>query len=201
MVISWNRRSTPFYPLPHFTPPPAPAPAPPYPPPPMVSTSALSLSSLPKVRTEIYPYLLFFSFFLNCVYTLVFLLSQISFAFQNNHTTQLWTLSTSSLRHNAPDSLCPFTLLTINYRPLSSRRLLITAAATGGPTSRRGSTSRRVYQESIAQPSIAPVKQIASFILPAGAFIVVTFGMHFARYDRFCFFFSDLGIFGNENVA
>lgn len=131
---------------------------------------------------------------------MVFLQSQISFAFQNKHTTQLWTLSTSPLRHNAPDSFCPFTLLTINYRPLSSRRLVITAAATGASSSRRGSSSRRVYQESQAQPPIAPVKQIASFILPAGAFIVVTFGMRFARYERFLFF-SDLGIFGNENVA
>ncbi|KAH6770736.1 RNI-like superfamily protein [Perilla frutescens var. hirtella] len=116
----------------------------------MVSTSALSLSSHPKI----------------------------SFAFQNIHTTQLWCFSSDksvSLTQNGPKLVCPFTLLTINSRPLSSTKFLVRAAATGGRSSRRGASSRRVYQESQALPPIAPVKQIASFILPAGAFVVVTF--------------------------
>lgn len=45
--------------------------------------------------------------------------------------------------------------------------------------SRRPASSRRVYRESQAESSslIAPVKQLASSVLPAGAFVVVTFGM------------------------
>ncbi|KAG6429616.1 hypothetical protein SASPL_107668 [Salvia splendens] len=116
----------------------------------MVSTSALSLSSH----------------------------LEISFAFRSKHTTQLWTLSStnsSSLRRRGTDLGRHFTLVTINSEPLSSRKFEIRAAAAGGGSSRRSGSSRRVYQESQAQTPIAPVTQAASYILPAGAFVIATF--------------------------
>lgn len=60
--------------------------------------------------------------------------------------------------------------------------LKATLRSEGG--SRRAATSRRVYRESQTESSslIAPVKQVASTVLPAGVFVVVTFGtvLHFS---------------------
>lgn len=114
---------------------------------------------------------------------LVLIMSQINFGLQNKHKTEFWTLSStksSSLRHNARGVIFPFTLVSITSRPLRSRKLCITAAAagSGGSSSRRGANSRRVYQQSQAQAPVVPVKEIASSVLPVGAFVVVIFGMH-----------------------
>lgn len=48
--------------------------------------------------------------------------------------------------------------------------------------SRRPAISRRVYRESQSggSLSVAPVKQLASFIVPAASFFAVTFGTGFA---------------------
>lgn len=48
--------------------------------------------------------------------------------------------------------------------------------------SRRPANSRRVYRESQSGSSlsVAPVKQLASFIVPAASFFAVTFGTGFA---------------------
>lgn len=132
------------------------------------------------------------------MFIVCFLVSQISFAFQNKHTTQLWTLSSAksvSSQRSGPDLSRHFTV-SINSRPFSSRKLVIRAA---GGSSRRSGSSRRVYQESQAQAPVAPVGQVASFILPAGAFVIATFGMRFARYE--CYLINVLGVFGIENVA
>ena len=52
---------------------------------------------------------------------------------------------------------------------------------------------RRVYRQSQSQQplSSAPVKQIASFVVPVGVFVAATFGMDL----RFCYFAVD-GEFG-----
>lgn len=69
--------------------------------------------------------------------------------------------------------------LTPSREKLTKKCLRISAAAasspSGGARRRSTSSSRRVYQESQAQGHPAPVKEIASFVLPAGAFIVATF--------------------------
>ncbi|KAL3511242.1 hypothetical protein ACH5RR_030643 [Cinchona calisaya] len=58
----------------------------------------------------------------------------------------------------------------------STRKFSLTVKAASGGVSRRSASSRKVYRESQVQaPAAAPVKEIASFILPAGAFFVVTF--------------------------
>lgn len=50
-------------------------------------------------------------------------------------------------------------------------------AVDGG--SRRQSNARRVYRQSQGESAFrsAPVQQIASFVVPAGAFMAFTFGM------------------------
>lgn len=50
------------------------------------------------------------------------------------------------------------------------------SSSTSGP--RRSTNSRRVYKESQAQTPAIPVDQIASLVVPAGAFVVVSFGIH-----------------------
>lgn len=59
------------------------------------------------------------------------------------------------------------------------------SAAEGG--SRRPASARRVYRESQSASSlpVAPVKQLASFVVPAASFFAVTFGTEFA-FNSFC---------------
>lgn len=54
-----------------------------------------------------------------------------------------------------------------------------------------GGARRRIYRQSQAeQPtSSAPVKQVASFVVPAGVFVAATFGMDF-RLFPLCLFFT-----------
>lgn len=49
--------------------------------------------------------------------------------------------------------------------------------ADGGRSGTKG--GRRVYKQSQSQPSISapPIKEIASFVIPAGVFVAVTFGI------------------------
>ncbi|GER52412.1 chloroplast envelope protein 1 [Striga asiatica] len=122
----------------------------------MVSTSTLSLSSHPKIN----------------------------FGLRNKHRTEVGSISSeksSKFNGIAPGVNSPFALVSFTSRTLQSKKFLIKAAAAGSAdrNSRSGSSSRRVYQQSQAQAPLAPVKDISSFLLPAGAFLVATFGMQF----------------------
>lgn len=81
------------------------------------------------------------------------------------------------LKHRLQSEANP---LTVRRRCLRFRSVVVKAAAASG----RG---RRVYSQS--QPPLinAPVKQVASFIIPAGVFVAVTFGM---QIFFFLFFFK-----------
>ncbi|KAK4382940.1 hypothetical protein Sango_2725400 [Sesamum angolense] len=119
----------------------------------MVSTSTLSLCSHPKIN----------------------------FGFQNKQRNELWTMSStirSSLYRSSPGKISTFTPVRIILRSSHLKKSNIRAAASGsgGRSSSRGASSRRVYKQAQAQAPVAPVKEIASFVLPAGAFVVVTFG-------------------------
>lgn len=61
---------------------------------------------------------------------------------------------------------------------LQLKRVIVRASSSSSTGSRRSSSSRRVYKESQAQPPTLPVDQIASFAVPAGAFVVISFGIH-----------------------
>lgn len=67
----------------------------------------------------------------------------------------------------------------------------VSSRAEGG--SRRSAASRRVYRQSQSESSLtlAPVKQFASYVAPAGMFLAVTFGINFGLN----FFFSVLAFF------
>ncbi|CAK9308580.1 unnamed protein product [Citrullus colocynthis] len=80
----------------------------------------------------------------------------------------------SSLGYHANGALVPVTHRRRGFR-LRNLALKATLRSDGG--SRRAATSRRVYRESQTESSslIAPVKQLASTVLPAGVFVVVTF--------------------------
>ncbi|PKI47234.1 hypothetical protein CRG98_032371, partial [Punica granatum] len=62
-------------------------------------------------------------------------------------------------------------------RRLRCRRLVVVAASGSGGGSRRVAGKRRVYQESQSESSLsaASVKQIASSVAPAAAFVAATF--------------------------
>ncbi|KAL3631066.1 hypothetical protein CASFOL_024050 [Castilleja foliolosa] len=100
----------------------------------------------------------------------------------NKHRTELWNINSaksSKLCYIAPVGLIsPFTLVSVTSRTSQSKKFSIKAAASGsgGSNSKRGSSSRRVYQQSQSQAPLAPIKEAASFVLPVGAFVVVTFG-------------------------
>lgn len=78
---------------------------------------------------------------------------------------------------------------------LTKKCLRISAAAASSPSGgrrvkrRSAASSKRAYRESQAQGLPVPVKQIASFVLPAGAFLVCTFGIFFFLSEIFMFFF------------
>lgn len=57
------------------------------------------------------------------------------------------------------------------------RGLVVRADSRADRGSRRTTTGRRVYREAQGELTPAPVKQIASFVAPAGLFFAVTFGM------------------------
>lgn len=68
----------------------------------------------------------------------------------------------------------------------------ISAAAASSPSGggvKRRRSANTVYQESQAQGTPIPVQEIASFVLPFGAFIVCTFGIFFFLSQVFMFFF------------
>lgn len=103
---------------------------------------------------------------------------------KRNESTRLHEFSSSFCRFGGLFPLIPLRAKLTKRRCLRLRKLKITAYAdssssSGGVRRRSASNSRRVYQESQAQGPAAPVKEIASFIFPAGAFVVVTFGMPF----------------------
>lgn len=68
--------------------------------------------------------------------------------------------------------------VTLRRRGFRLRNLVLKATLRSDGGSRRSAASRRVYRESQTESSslIAPVKQVVSTVLPAGAFVVVTFG-------------------------
>ncbi|KAL3654123.1 hypothetical protein CASFOL_003804 [Castilleja foliolosa] len=119
----------------------------------MASTSTLSMCSHPKVNLGLI----------------------------NKHRTELWNVSSSKsskLCYIARSGLIsPFTLVRVTLRTSQSKKFSIkaTASGSGGSNPKRGSSSRRVYQQSQSQAPLAPIKEAASFILPVGAFVVVTF--------------------------
>ena len=85
--------------------------------------------------------------------------------------------------------LVPSTTSFITRRCYSRSKRLVVTAAYGA----EGGSRRRVYRQSQSQQplSSAPVKQIASFVVPVGVFVAATFGMDL----RFCYFAVD-GEFG-----
>ncbi|KAK8677103.1 hypothetical protein V6N13_142659 [Hibiscus sabdariffa] len=85
----------------------------------------------------------------------------------------------SDLGHRpAPDSASFIT----RGRRSRSERLVVTAAYGA-----EGGARRRVYRQSQQPITSAPVKQIATYVVPAGVFVAATFGMDF----RFCSFLAD----------
>ncbi|KAG9155520.1 hypothetical protein Leryth_009937, partial [Lithospermum erythrorhizon] len=60
-----------------------------------------------------------------------------------------------------------------NFLRICSRNDGVYARASG---SRQPGSSRRVYRESQSQGPAFPVQEIGSFVVPAGAFVAVTFG-------------------------
>lgn len=71
--------------------------------------------------------------------------------------------------------------------PRRRRCLVVKAASAAEGGSRRPASARRVYRESQSASSlpVAPVKQLASFVVPAASFFAVTFGTEFA-FNSFC---------------
>ncbi|KAG8366206.1 hypothetical protein BUALT_Bualt17G0052400 [Buddleja alternifolia] len=114
----------------------------------MVSASTLSLCSSPKIKLD----------------------------FRNKHRTELLSISSAKSSYNALGVVFPFTLVSITSRHLHLKKFSVKASSDSGNSgSRRGPSSRRVYRQSQAQAPVAPIKEIASSVLPAGAFVVVTF--------------------------
>lgn len=63
---------------------------------------------------------------------------------------------------------------------------MVRADSSAGGSS-RSSSSRRVYRQSQAEAPALPMNEIASFVLPAGAFVVVSFGISFVAFSIFFF--------------
>lgn len=106
--------------------------------------------------------------------------SKINYQVRDKRRNELWALSSSNNRlsfKKLRGLISPLGFLTITSRPLHLKQFSVKAAAAdaGSSNSRTGASSRRVYKQSQAQASVAPVAGIASKILPAGAFVVVTF--------------------------
>jgi hypothetical protein len=57
------------------------------------------------------------------------------------------------------------------------RGLVVRADSRAGGGSRRTTTGRRVYREAQGELAPTPVKQVASYVAPAGVFFAATFGM------------------------
>uniref|UniRef100_M1B9P4 Chloroplast envelope protein 1 n=1 Tax=Solanum tuberosum TaxID=4113 RepID=M1B9P4_SOLTU len=58
---------------------------------------------------------------------------------------------------------------------LQLRRVIVRAASSSSTGPRRSTNTRRVYKESQAQTPALPVDRIVSFVVPAGAFVVISF--------------------------
>ncbi|PQQ03978.1 protein NLRC3 isoform X1 [Prunus yedoensis var. nudiflora] len=69
--------------------------------------------------------------------------------------------------------------------PRRRRCLVVRAASAAEGGSRRPASARRVYRESqsVSSLPVAPVKQLASFVVPASSFFAVTFGFG-AKIER-----------------
>ncbi|GMP82937.1 hypothetical protein CsSME_00037034 [Camellia sinensis var. sinensis] len=87
----------------------------------------------------------------------------------------------------APGVLFPATPPYISRRRCWRSKSLV-VRSDGGP--RRPASNRRVYKQSQSQAASFPVKEIASFIVPAGAFVAITFGIAFAAFNNIFNFLS-----------
>ncbi|CAK9147665.1 unnamed protein product, partial [Ilex paraguariensis] len=89
--------------------------------------------------------------------------------------SQLWThgVLSSSSSYCSHSVLFHNTVVYISRQKCPKFRNLTVEAA----SSSAGGSRRRVYNQSEPQGPAIPVKEIVSFVVPAGAFVVVTFGM------------------------
>lgn len=67
--------------------------------------------------------------------------------------------------------------ITRRRKCLQLRRVIVKADLSSSTSPRRSTNSRRVYKESQAQTPAIPVDRIVSFVVPAGAFVVISFGI------------------------
>ncbi|XP_073269408.1 uncharacterized protein [Primulina huaijiensis] len=117
--------------------------------------------------------------------------SKVSFGFRGKQTREL--VNTGTIKHGSLCCYAPgvlaliYTNTSIASKPLRFNWSSIKASASSGRS--RSSSSRRVYNQSQAQPSVAIVKQMASSVLPAGVFAVVIFGRDFG--DEGLFFLAE----------
>ncbi|XP_073269409.1 uncharacterized protein [Primulina huaijiensis] len=109
--------------------------------------------------------------------------SKVSFGFRGKQTREL--VNTGTIKHGSLCCYAPgvlaliYTNTSIASKPLRFNWSSIKASASSGRS--RSSSSRRVYNQSQAQPSVAIVKQMASSVLPAGVFAVVIFAYSFVE--------------------
>lgn len=92
-------------------------------------------------------------------------------------TTTVFTTGHSMLLHRRL-----FFTTTLHCVPSPRRGLHLRTFVVRNDSSGRSGRSRRVYTESQSETApltAVPVKEIASFVLPVGSFIVVTFGIAF----------------------
>lgn len=92
----------------------------------------------------------------------------------------------SGLNYHANGAFLSVTHRTRGFR---LRNLVLKATLRSDSGSRRAATSRRVYRDSQTQSSslVAPVKQLASTVLPAGVLVVFTFGTVLHFFFFFCY--------------
>ncbi|BFG16525.1 hypothetical protein CerSpe_027990 [Prunus speciosa] len=84
--------------------------------------------------------------------------------------------------------------------PRRRRCLVVKAASAAEGGSRRPASARRVYRESQSASSlpVAPVKQLASFVVPAASFFAVTFGRNSG--DEGLFFLYESLVYNLQSV-
>lgn len=82
-------------------------------------------------------------------------------------------------------ALLPTSVYVSSIRHYRFRTLVTVAASTADGVPRRPVSGRRVFKQSQGQGPLSPVpvREIASFVVPASLFFAVTFGMDFA--DRY----------------
>ena len=79
-------------------------------------------------------------------------------------------------------ALLPTSVYVSSIRHYRFRTLVTVAASTADGVPRRPVSGRRVFKQSQGQGPLSPVpvREIASFVVPASLFFAVTFGMDFA---------------------